>query len=455
MLLTQSSPKTQRMRVCHVASGTLTASLECVGIPIIPESAQIVKPYRMEMYMPCKATAVLVPESLQVVSLRRLPSLDSMAQIAAPEFGGRPASLLCMGWADHGGLIVVVWEAADAEVVVTVHLALSGASMQQMLHLTPHDPRHPISHNTGILIAFAASPNDPAAAIAWQSGGSNIHVALIDLACGTQKMLQRSVNPYTCGTCYNEVQDEEMEFAWSPGAGFLMVHETTEADGEGQDWAIFTSPAGVFAGPEIGCHGSDDPPMWSSDLLHPLCLIGDGLGAPTINAMDLSIVPPRPLPYLNSSGSGPYKDFGFDPAYSAFVPGKRDLVVFWPHRRPPDQNCPIQHFTSDSSMGSTVCHDVSGLDRELAGAFAIKRMAWQLTIKSAAIYALVERKHNGALHLIDAQKHRRLITWTSEKMASMLQRPISLGYAFLAWSCDGNELAVITKTGTAILSFSF
>ncbi len=78
----------------------------------------------MEMHMPCKAQAVLVPEALHVVSLRRLPSFDSMARIAAPEFGGQPASLLCMGLADHGGLIVVVWEAADAEVGVTVHSAL-------------------------------------------------------------------------------------------------------------------------------------------------------------------------------------------------------------------------------------------------------------------------------------------------------------------------------------------
>ncbi len=88
-------------------------------------------------------------------------------------------------------------------------------------------------------------------------------------------------------------------------------------------------------------------------------------------------------------------------------------------------------------------------------ALAVENMAWQPTLKSAATYILAERKENASLHLIDAKRHRRLITWTSEQMASMLQRPMSLGYASLAWSCDGNKLAVITRTGTAILSFPF
>ncbi len=189
MLLTNAPLEKQQIRVCHVATGTATASLECVGMTMIPKMAHIVKPYRMDMYMPCKATAVLYPVSLQVVVLRRLPSLDSMAQIAAPEFDGQPARLLCMGWADQDSLIVLVWEAADAGVVVTVHLALSGASLQHMLRLMPHDPHHPALNNGSVLKAFAASLNDPVAAIAWQSGELDIHVALINLACGAQKIL--------------------------------------------------------------------------------------------------------------------------------------------------------------------------------------------------------------------------------------------------------------------------
>ncbi len=446
MLLTDTIWERQELRVCHVASGTVTASLECVGIPIIPKMAHSVPAFPMECYMPCNAQAVLIPESLQVVSLRRLPCLDSMAQIAAPEIGGQSASLLCMGWAGQDSLIVSVWEAADEEVVVTVHLALSGTSLQHMLRLKPHDPQDPIFNDEGVLKAFAASPFDPIAAIAWQSGGSDIHVALLDLTCGTQKILQRPASHHTQGNCYNESQDEELELAWSPGGKYLMVHETSDADGECQDWAIFTSPAGMFVGPNDSFHNYDEPPIWSSH--HPFCLIGDTWYAAII-AMDLSIVPPRQLPYLNSSSSSPYEDFGFDPACSAFVPGTRNLVIF----RPQGHQHPIQHWTFDSSLGSSACHDVPGFDKELAGAFAVENMAWQPIIKSAAIYALAERKQNGSLHLIDAQRHQRLITWTSDKMTSMLQEPMSMENASLAWSHDGNQLAIISRTGTAILSF--
>ncbi len=126
-----------------------------------------------------------------------------------------------------------------------------------------------------------------------------------------------------------------MDFAWLPGGKYLMVDETTDAGGDGHDWAIFTSPAGVFAGPETGWHNYDELPMWSSD--HPFCLIGGGLGA-TPNALDLSNVPPRLLSYLNSGSSGPFEEFGFDPAYSAFVPGTRDLVVLRPHD---SRHCPV------------------------------------------------------------------------------------------------------------------
>ncbi len=456
MLLTKTKtiPGKQQMRVCHVASGTVTASLEIVGMPTIPKgwASEEAGRVKTEMYMPCKAQAVLVPESLQVIALRRLPSLGSMAQIAAPEFGGQPASLLRMGWADQDSLIVLVWEAADAEVVVTVHVALSGASLQHMLHLTPHDPHHPLFTNENVLRAFAASPDDAVAAVAWQSGGPDIHVALLDLACGTQTHLQCPVNRVDRGICYSEGQAKVIEFAWSPGAGFLMVYEYIEGDSDVENWAIFTSPAGVFVGPQAGRQACAGPPVWSSH--HPFCLIGPCMDADErpvdSSTMDLSIVPPCHLSY----GRGQYVDpWDTYPETSVLVPGTRDLVVFWPGSDFPD--CPIQHWTFDSSKGSSVWHDVSGLNRDLAGAFVLSRMAWQLTTKSAAIYALVDFKANGALHLIDAQKHRRLITWTSEQMASMLQGPMSLEYASLAWSFDGNELAVITKTGTAIFSFPF
>ncbi len=464
MLLTENPQTKQQMRVCHVASGTVTASSECVGIPTIPKLRDSEEAGRVEtdMYMPCKAQAVLVPESLQVVALRRLPSLDSMAQIAAPAFGGRPASLLSMGWADQDSLIVLVWEAADAEVVVTVHLAHSGASLQHMLHLTPHDPRHPAFNDENVLKAFAASPDDPIAAIAWHSGGSDIHVALLDLTCSTQTNLQRPLTHHTPGTCYNEKSDEEMELAWSPGGRYLMVHETADADADADadsdgdadadahDWAIFTSPAGVFLGPEYGCHNYDDPPMWSSDLIHPFCLVGNGLGAAK-NAMDLLIVPPLQLSDLNSSRSGPYylpEYCGFHPAFTAFVPGTRDLVVL----RTGVYQPPIQHWTFDSSTASSLSHHVLGLTPDYAAGFAVENMAWQPSIKSAAMYAVAETRGR-CLHLIDAQRHRRLITWTPDKMASMLQEPMSMDQASLAWSHDGKQLAVVSKRGTAILTF--
>ncbi len=61
MCLIENTWDHQRLRVCHVASATVTASLECAGMPTIPKMIASVEGYNMEIFMPCKAQAVLVP----------------------------------------------------------------------------------------------------------------------------------------------------------------------------------------------------------------------------------------------------------------------------------------------------------------------------------------------------------------------------------------------------------
>ncbi len=157
---------------------------------------------------------------------------------------------------------------------------------------------------------------------------------------------------------------------------------------------------GCFIGPESGVHHYIVPPMWSSDLLHPFCLIGDGLGV-AINAMDLSIVPPRQLSYLNLNSSRSWVPM----QTSALIQHLHLSLgrVIWSSFRTIINIVQFSIGLFDSSKGSSVCHDVLGFNKDLAGAFAVENMAWQPTIKSAPIYALAEKRQNGALHLIDAQ----------------------------------------------------
>ena len=101
----------QQMRVWHVTSGTLTASLGCCRIPTVFRTVDSEEPCPMDMYVSCKRQTVLIPESLAAVSLCKFPGLARVAQFDSPVVGGEAATLVSLGWAHHGCLIVMVWEA--------------------------------------------------------------------------------------------------------------------------------------------------------------------------------------------------------------------------------------------------------------------------------------------------------------------------------------------------------
>ncbi len=452
----------QQFRVYHVASGRLTASLTCVATPIVQRIVYDVEAFPTGMYMSCKAQAILVPESLQAVSLCRLLSLTRLARLDAPELSGKPTSLLRMGWADHDHYIVMVWQAVSCEVVVTVHSGSDG-SLHHMLFLKPHDPdRPPMTQGGGtVLKAFTPNPGYPVAAIAWLSGMDEIHVALIDLTCGTQQLLQRPPAwsfemkhiHATNGTRYNEDQNEQMDFAWSPGGRFLMVHERMIADDDDdENWVIFTSPSGKFLGPDCAVYNRyayGQAPIWCSH--EPFCPFGGHAGA----TLDWLTEPSTQLSLFVSNPDDNSADwfdescFDVDPMLYAFVPGTQDMVHL---KQAHGSSNRVYHWVFDASTGSRVCHDVTGFSPGLGGLSA-KELAWQPTLKSSAIYALAEQKENAGIHLIDARRHRRLVTWTSEGLSSTLQASVSLDFASLAWSQDGKQLAIVTFTCTIILSF--
>ncbi len=454
----------QQIRVYHVASGRLTASLACVATPVVQRLMYLSENLSKEMHMSCKAQAVLVPESVQSVSLCRLPSLARLARIDAPKPSGKSTGLLRLGWADDGRCIVMVWQAKSWEVVVTVHSGLDG-SLRRMLRLEPHDPDRPpeTEGECMVLKAFTANPEYPVAAIAWLSGMDDIHVALIDLTCGTQKLLQRprewsirvEQTHANNGTRYNEDRGEDVDFAWSPGGRFLMVHETIDADyadNDDQNWVIFTSPSGEYLGPDCAAYHHDyeydQAPIWCSH--QPFCLVDNQGPASTV---DLSPAPPKQMSLFASNSVTDSANcgeccFDVDPVSCAFVPGTGVMVHLEQSHGP--SSIQVYHWEFDPSTGSRVCHDVTGFS---PGRAAVQDLAWQPNLKSAAIYALAEQKERAGIHLIDARRHRRLTTWTSEGLASTLQASVSLDYPSLAWSQDGKQLAIATRSCTIILSF--
>ena len=91
---------------------------------------------------------------------------------------------------------------------------------------------------------------------------------------------------------------------------------------------------------------------------------------------------------------------------------------------------------------------------ELPGKLSSRKMAWHPTLKKSVIYAVAEDRECTAVHLIDAQRHRRLITWSSQDLASMLQVSAYKGNPHIAWHPDGTKLAIANSTGTVILSFT-
>ena len=178
--------ESEQISVYHVASGTQTAFLDCLPIPKLPRLYDC----NDSMYVSCEAHAVLVPESLQAVSLCSLPGLDRLTQLVSPELAGAPTSLIHMGWAAQGTLIAIAWQSADMHVVLTIHSGCNG----RLHHVLPLQLHNALDSPAGEVLvrAFRFCPDLPMAAIAWRQGAAHIYVALIDLARGIQTLLKRT-----------------------------------------------------------------------------------------------------------------------------------------------------------------------------------------------------------------------------------------------------------------------
>ncbi len=435
----------QQLRTCHVASGTLVASLACFPIPTMGHGD--------DTYVSLEAKAALLPETLQIVSICRLPGLNKIAQITAPEQAAESASLLCMGWADHGRLIVALWQATDSEIVVTVHSGSDGLLLHMLQYIASpyHASQFSNPHDARMFRAFAANHHEAAAAIAWRKDSFTIGVALIDLTSGTQKLLER---PWDDDT-YDWNVKLDMSLGWSPRGQYLMVAAVLGAldpDTAYHDWAIFANPSGELRQGPNAYHSSQQPPVWSQQ--HPFCQVCDDHGQ-DVYALDVSTKPAKQLSYFVRESpltrQFPCFNVDFHTERCLFVPGTRDAITFEEDYGPKSAVC---HWVFKPDLGRAEPHDVPGFSPELAGSFTAQCVAWQPTVKSAAIYALAEQKANAAIHLIDARRHCRLTTWTSRKLAHIFQEPINLDHASLAWSRDGKQLAINTHSGTAILSFS-
>ena len=462
-----------RIRVWNVASGTLTGSLDCAPFPrqhlhaanMLPDESTA------EMLVPSEAQAILVPQSAKVISLCKLPCLHKVAHIIGPDLDGAPTVLNGMGWAARGSLIALAWQAADNATVVTVHAGSDG-SLHYTLRLEPHiaeeyDPE-PNLRESGFRFvlryrfpgAFAVCPDLPRAAIAWSFGDYIIHVALIDLANGTQITLKRR----RIGESWEDVRYTtwdivEIKFAWAPGGQHLMVHAIPDEEGparEDQNWAIFDASSGECCGPLPQSHCFDEPPVWSSQ--GTLCLVGSGdRDSNALVALDFSAKPPIEKTYFSRSVGEPPIDSG--PKACAFVPGSQDLVHFVDEAGPgsPKHGIgSIKHWTYNPSTGSSSCHEVTGFGAATEFQSLLDNIAWHPTLTSAGLYAVSSRGKDASVHLIDAKRHCRLSMWTSAELATILQAPPtppSLAVYSMKWSPDGKSLAVLTSSSTIILKF--
>ena len=178
--------------VCHVESGTMLASRKC-GFDFMwgsdPEQDSA------ESFVSFEADAVLVPDSLQVISLCRLPSLETVAQLIGPEEAGEATELLSTGWAAQGSLIAAAWLAEDSSMAVTVYSGIDGSLCSTIFlehHIVLQDsPFFKAGLSSKIMFeGLATCPSQPAAAVAWISSRGNF-VILLDLVLGTQTALQR------------------------------------------------------------------------------------------------------------------------------------------------------------------------------------------------------------------------------------------------------------------------
>ncbi len=152
-------PVQAQIAVYHAASGKLTALLDCITLP---HAGIPLHMYAAGRYVSCKVDSVLVPVSQRSVSLCRGPSLDLVAQLNAPMPARTPATICSMGWAAHGSLIAIAWQ-AELEVLVTVH----SGRLHRTVRIESLIPAKQMRSTGGDLFqTFAACSDQPAAAVA-------------------------------------------------------------------------------------------------------------------------------------------------------------------------------------------------------------------------------------------------------------------------------------------------
>ncbi len=400
------------------------------------------------MWVSCKADSVLVPVSLQSVSLCRVPSLDLVAQLDAPMPAGNPAAICSMGWAAHGSLVAIAWQ-AHQEILVTIHSGSDGR-----LHRTVRVESYiPAELNPSTRRDFfhdsAACSDQPAAAVAWQNANVN-HVAIISLATGTQTIVEPSVPKRSNGFAADSYRGCE-ELAWAPKGDFLMIYDAVHWKGERHLWGIYAASSGARCKLSGETQVFPAPPLWSS--LGNYCLMADNTGcvfpyAPSVSgklSLDLHQISRNPdgatYVYLNSALDN-FK----------FVPGARDVVdvdakdVF---------DGRINHWVYNAVTRSSTQHVVSEFDLKTRGALSADSIAWHPTLKAAKIYALLVDRPTAAVHLIDMRRHCRPVTWTSEELAYILLKgSLTSVRPSIAWSPDGRQLAVVNSFGAVILDFA-
>ena len=436
----------ERISVCHVESGNQIACLDCMTMP--RWFGGEIAACEAGMYISSKAGGVLVPESPQAVSLCRLPSLEKVAQLVSPEVANvndAPTELYSMGWAGHGSHIAIAWHAwCDRRKVVTIHSGCDGSLL--------HTLRVPLSRyeDTWWCMDFTVCPDQPLAAAAWRSDDADI--ILMHLATGTLTGLLRPHNSsWICFDGEDGYEGDEpmreggrmVELIWAPGGQHVMMHEHL---GSNEDWNIYTVP-GEWCGPQGHAVALSVPPVWSST--GSLCIVSD---ATRTHALDFTASPPVEVPYFDCNFR--ISDFALDTTHFAFVPGTQNLVQFEGDCNSKQQSpgTAVHHWVYNASAGRSLHCEVPGVGLEPKGSMMAASVAWHPSMESAAVYAVAEQGANVAVHLIDARRHCRLITWTCKELESILVQPCHP--TFSAWSQDGKKLALVNYRGTVILKFA-
>ncbi len=92
---------------------------------------------------------------------------------------GNPAAICSMGWAAHGSLIAIAWQ-ARLEILVTIHAGSDGC-LHRTVRLEPRNPARQMPWTERDLFhTFAACSDQPIVAVAWENAGFH-YVAIINL----------------------------------------------------------------------------------------------------------------------------------------------------------------------------------------------------------------------------------------------------------------------------------